>query len=77
VDIMTMTMTAALRPQSEPRFVVSGAGRRTGDAGSAWAGMARLRHQACLKTQPKAARTTNAVSFNVPQHGTPPRGAPS
>jgi hypothetical protein len=72
-----MTMTAALRPQSEQRFVASGAGRGTGNAGSAWANMAGLRHRACLKTQPKTARTSNAVSFNVPQHGTPPRGAPS
>jgi hypothetical protein len=76
MDITTMTITAALRPQSEPRFAMSGAGRGTSDAGTAWASIADLRHRACQKTQPKTART-NAVSFNVPQYRTQPRGAPS
>jgi hypothetical protein len=77
MDIITMTSTAALRPQSEPRFVMSGAGRHTDDGGTTWASTTHLRHRACLKTQPKTARTANAVSFNAPQYGTPPRGAPS
>jgi hypothetical protein len=77
MDIMTMTSTAARRPRNKPRFVMSGAGRRADEAGTARTSIAYSRHQVCLPTQPKTARTAAAVSFNVPEHGTPPRGAPS
>jgi hypothetical protein len=77
MDIMTMTPTAALRPQSKPRFVVSGAGCRADEAGAAWAILTGARHRVRLMTQPKSAHITGTVSFNVPQCGALPRGAPS
>ena len=77
MDKMAMTSTAALRPKSEPQFVMSGAGRQTGEAGMAWTSIAHPSNRACLLTQHKTTRATANVAFNVPQRGTPPRGAPS